>query len=116
MNRKELSKKLKKARLEAGLKQEDVASMMDLPISCISVIEKGTRKVEVIELIKLAQFYNKPIEWFLNEDRFVNARRWYDKDPKLSEAIELLQKAPIKYQKSCACAIIGFLKDSGLIK
>ena len=43
-------------------------------------------------------------------------RRWYDKDDKLAEAFELLQKAPVKYQKSCACAIIGFLKESGLVK
>lgn len=116
MNRKELSKKLKLARIESGLKQEEIADLMNLPISGISVIEKGTRKVDVIELIKFAQYYSKPIEWFFYDENMNNYRRWYDKDQKLSEAINLLQKAPIKYQKSCACAIIGFLKDSGLIK
>ena len=59
---------------------------------------------------------SKPIEWFFREDNQTNSRRWYDKDEKLAEALYLLQKAPIKYQKSCACAIIGFLKESGLIK
>lgn len=116
MNRKELSKKLKKARIESGLKQEEIAELMNLPISGISVIEKGTRKVDVLELIKFAEFYSKPIEWFFRDDSQTNARRWYDKDEKLAEALYLLQKAPIKYQKSCACAIIGFLKESGLIK
>ncbi len=116
MNRKELSKKLKKARIESGLKQEEIAELMNLPISGISVIEKGNRKVDVLELIKFAEFYSKPVEWFFRDDTQTNYRRWYDKDDKLAEAFELLQKAPVKYQKSCACAIIGFLKESGLVK
>ncbi len=116
MNRKELSKKLKRARIESGLKQEEIAKLMNLPISGISVIEKGNRKVDVLELIKFAEFYSKPVEWFFKNETQTNFRRWYDKDTKLSEAFDLLQKAPVKYQKSCACAIIGFLKESGLVK
>ncbi len=116
MNRLDLSKKLKIARIESGLKQEEIAELMHLPISAISVIEKGTRKVEVIELVKFAEYYSKPIEWFFHDEEHENYRRWYDKDKKLAEALKLLKKAPVKYQKSCACAIIGFLKESGLIK
>lgn len=116
MNRKELSKKLKRARIESGLKQEQIAQLMNLPVSGISVIENGTRKVDVIELIKFAEFYSKPVEWFFRDESNTNYRRWYDKDAKLAEAFDLLQKAPVKYRKSCACAIIGFLKESGLIK
>ena len=116
MNGKEVSKKLKKARIESGLKQEEIAELMNLPISGIPVIEKGNRKVDVLELIKFAEFYSKPIEWFFREETQTNYRRWYDKDDKLAEAFYLLQKAPVKYQKSCACAIIGFLKESGLVK
>lgn len=117
MDRIELSKKLKIARIESGLKQEEIAELMGLPISGISVIEKGTRKVDVLELIKFAQYYSKPIEWFFyDEKENTNYRRWYDKDKKLAEALDLLHKAPVKYQKSCAYAIIGFLKESGLTK
>ncbi len=117
MNRTDLSKKLRKARIESGLKQEEIAELMGLPISGISVIEKGSRKVEVIELIKFAEFYSKPVEWFFYDEKdAANYRRWYDKDRKLSEAMELLHNAPVKYQKSCACAIIGFLRESGLTK
>ena len=83
MNRKDLSKKLKIARIESGLKQEEIAELMNLPISGISVIEKGTRKVDVIELIKFAQYYNKPVEWFFYSDEHTDSRRWYDKDAKL---------------------------------
>ncbi len=116
MNRKELSNKLKQARIESGLKQEEIAELMKLPVSGISVIEKGNRKVDVLELIKFAQYYAKPVEWFFKDEAKPNNQRWYDKDEKISEAFDLLQKAPVKYQKSCACAIIGFLKESGLVK
>ncbi len=115
MDRKKFCGKLKRARIEAGLKQEDVAKFMDLPISAISVMESGSRKIDVFELIKLAGFYNKPIEWFFHEHNNLNRRRWYDLDPILSESVELLRKAPSKLQRSAAYGIIGFLKQGGFV-
>jgi len=111
MDRKKFCQKLKRARIEAGLKQEDVARHLNLPISAISVMEAGTRKVDVFELVKLADFYNKPIEWFFHEHNNTLRRRWYDLDPILSESIELLRQAPTKMQRSAAYGIIGFLKQ-----
>lgn len=113
MDRKKFCQKLKRARIEAGLKQEDVARHMNLPISAISVMEAGTRKIDIFELVKLSELYNKPIEWFFHEHSSVNRRRWYDLDPVLSESIELLRQAPGKLQKSAAYGIIGFLKQGG---
>jgi len=112
MDRKKFCQKLKRARIEANLKQEDVAKHMNLPISAISVIESGTRKIDVFELIKLAEFYNKPIEWFFHDHNDTQRRRWYDLDPVLSESIDLLRQAPAKLQKSAAYGIIGFLKQA----
>lgn len=112
MDRKKFCNKLKKARIEAGLKQEDVAKYMNLPISAISVMESGARKIDVFELMKLAEFYNKPVEWFFHEHNSNLRRRWYDLDPLLSEAVELLRQAPTKFQRSAASGIIGFLKQA----
>ncbi len=50
MDRKTFCQKLRKARIEAGLKQEHVAKHLNLPISAISVMESGARKVDVFEL------------------------------------------------------------------
>lgn len=116
MDRQELSSKLRNARIEAGLKQEDIARLMNLPISAISVIENGKRNVDVLELVEFAKHYSKPVEWFFTNEQNSEYRRWYDRDVNLSEAIELVRTAPLRYQKSCAYAIIGFLKESGLIK
>ncbi len=112
MDRKKFCQKLKRARAESGLKQEEVAKYMNLPVSAISVIESGVRKIDVFELIKLAEFYNKPVEWFFHEHNFDNQRRrWYDLDPILSEAVETLRMAPTKLQRSAAYGILGFLKQ-----
>ncbi len=116
MDREKFCEKLKQARIESGLKQENVAKFMNLPISAISVIESGVRKVDIFELMKLAELYNKPVEWFYNEDKKHQKRRWYDKDALVSEAISLIHVAPVKIKKSTAHAIIGFLKKGKLVK
>ena len=115
MDKKIFCEKLKTARIEAGFKQEHVAKHMGLPISAISVMESGSRKIDVFELKKLADFYNKPVEWFFHEHKSFYKRRWYDLDPILSESVELLRQAPTKMQRSAAYGIIGFLKQGGII-
>lgn len=115
MDKEKFCEKLRRARQEAGLKQEHVAKHLNLPISAISVMESGARKVDVFELAKIAKFYDKPIEWFFHEHNAAFKRRWYDLDPVLSEAVELLRKAPTKMQRSAAYGIIGFLKQGGIV-
>ena len=39
----------------AGLKQSDVAARLGLPASYLSKIESGTRRLDVIELIRIAE-------------------------------------------------------------
>jgi len=57
--------KLKKARLGAGLKQEDVASKLEKPQSYVSKIERGERRLDIVELKKIAKIYNKNIIYFI---------------------------------------------------
>ena len=46
---------LVRAREKAGLKQSDVAARLGLPASYLSKIENGTRRLDVIELIQIAE-------------------------------------------------------------
>ena len=46
---------LVRARERAGLKQSEVASRLALPASYLSKVENGTRRLDVIELIRIAQ-------------------------------------------------------------
>jgi len=57
--------KLRKARLDAGLKQSDVARKLKKPQSYISKIERGERRVDVTELKELADIYKKDITYFI---------------------------------------------------
>jgi len=63
---KNIIEKLKMARLNAGLKQEDVASKLKKPQSYISKIERGERRVDVAELKELAKILKKDISYFIN--------------------------------------------------
>jgi len=57
--------KLKKARLNAGLKQSDTAQKLKRPQSYISKIERGERRVDITELKELAKIYKKDITHFV---------------------------------------------------
>lgn len=58
-------KKLRSARNEAGLMQVAVAKRLKKPQSYISKIERGERRVDVAELSILAKIYKKSIDYFI---------------------------------------------------
>ena len=62
---KKVIERLKKARLEAGLKQVEVARKLAKPQSYVSKIEQGERRVDVAELKKIADIYKKPLDYFV---------------------------------------------------
>ncbi len=62
---KAIIERLKKARMEAGLTQVDVADILGKPQSYISKIESGERRLDVLELKRLIKIYKKPASYFL---------------------------------------------------
>lgn len=63
---KNVTEKLKIARFEAGLKQEEVAQILKKPQSYISKIERGERRIDIIELSQLAKLYKKNLNFFIS--------------------------------------------------
>ena len=61
----DLTQKLKKARLGCKMSQNDVALILNKPQSYISKIEKGERRIDIIELKCIAKIYNKKIDYFI---------------------------------------------------
>ncbi len=57
--------KLRKARLEAGLRQIDVAKKLKKTQSYVSRVEVGEQRLDVIELKKFAKLYKKDINYFI---------------------------------------------------
>lgn len=58
-------KRLRQARIEAGLTQIEVSKRLKQHQSYVSKCESGERRVDVVELTKFARIYNKKIDFFL---------------------------------------------------
>ncbi len=67
-DRKAMGDRLREAREYLGFSQEDVASYLGVPRSALSLIETGTRKVDALELKKLAGLYKRPVAYFTGEE------------------------------------------------
>lgn len=57
--------KLREARLEAGLTQVEVGKKLKQPQAYVSKIERGERRIDVVELVEFAKLYNKEITYFI---------------------------------------------------
>lgn len=57
---------LKIARRKAGFTQTEVAKKLGKPQSFVSKVEKGERRLDVIELKHFADIYKKPLSYFCN--------------------------------------------------
>lgn len=69
IERKHLAAKLRRAREAAGLNQRDVAERLGIGShSIVSELENGQRRLDVVELIVLAELYGKDPAWFLRPD------------------------------------------------
>ncbi|TCB94449.1 XRE family transcriptional regulator [Micromonospora zingiberis] len=63
-----LSDRLKKTREYLNFSQQWVSERTGIPRSAISEIERGARRVDSLELKKLARLYRYPVSYFLDED------------------------------------------------
>jgi transcriptional regulator with XRE-family HTH domain len=66
--RQQLGERLREARKYLGLKQEDVAAFLKIPRTALVDIESGQRRVEAIELTRLAKLYKQPVAYFTGEE------------------------------------------------
>jgi transcriptional regulator with XRE-family HTH domain len=57
--------KLRKARLEAGLRQIEVAKKLKRPQSYISRVESGEYRLDILEVKRFAKIYRKSVEYFV---------------------------------------------------
>mgnify|MGYP000990790553 CR=1 FL=1 len=68
VNYRKLLVQLKRAREERGLTQAEAARLVEMTQSTLSKCENGDRRIDIIELMRFAEAYEKDIEYFLPED------------------------------------------------
>jgi transcriptional regulator with XRE-family HTH domain len=71
--RRQLGERLRDARKYVGLSQEVAAAILKLPRTAVTDIESGQRKVEALELKRMAELYRQPISHFTGEDAAASA-------------------------------------------
>lgn len=68
-----LGEKLKEAREYIGFSQDEVASFLKVPRTAITNMESGQRKVDALELKRLAELYRQSIGYFTGDEAEVGA-------------------------------------------
>lgn len=62
-----LAERLRAAREYLGFSQDQVSQHLGIPRSALSNMETGQRRVEAVELKRLAALYKKPLTYFTGE-------------------------------------------------
>lgn len=63
-----LGERLKEAREYLALSQDEVAKGLGVPRTAISMIESGQRRIDALELKRLAEIYRRPVSYFTGEE------------------------------------------------
>lgn len=84
--RKELGRKLRAAREEAGLSQTELGKRFGVSHAAISDMERGITDIGVGDLLRLAQILHKPLSYFLPGIS--------NEDPLTQEAMVIFAKLP----------------------
>lgn len=117
MGFKEIGRKLQLAREEAGLSQEQLASLMGCAQSTLSNYEKGKRRIYLTQLENIAEILNKPIEYFLestsnntqpsqSSHKISDINDVLDGEPELLQIVNALYELPREKRRSVMDYII----------
>jgi transcriptional regulator with XRE-family HTH domain len=60
-----LGERLRKARVEAGLSQYEVAKIIDRTQSYVSKLEKGYVRIDIVQLKEFGDLYRRGVDFFL---------------------------------------------------
>ena len=69
VDRRQLGARLREAREYLGLSQDEVANYLGIPRTALSHIESGQRRMDALELKKVAPLYKRPVAYFTGENQ-----------------------------------------------
>ena len=99
----DIGKRLQKAREEAQLSQEELASLLSITQSALSNYELGKRRLYLGNLEQIAAILKKPIGYFLEEgsdEERIGSGQEGGMDATVAEIVKLLSELPEQERKS----------------
>jgi transcriptional regulator with XRE-family HTH domain len=89
----QLARRLREAREFMNLSQQFVSDQTGIPRSAISDIERGSRRVESLELKRLAELYRMPVAYLLGEATPAEEAELAGAAPAVDPTVEALTRA-----------------------
>jgi transcriptional regulator with XRE-family HTH domain len=88
---KTIGQRIQKAREEAGLSQEELASRLGYTQAALSNYELGKRRLYLANIEQIAKELNKPLSYFIDDSAIVsNSNQEIPQDETIPEIIKLL--------------------------
>jgi transcriptional regulator with XRE-family HTH domain len=92
---KDIGKKIQKAREEADLSQEELATRLGYTQAALSNYELGKRRLYLANIEQIARELNRPLSYFLEDPAgTVPAEQGEPQDETISKIIRLLSELP----------------------
>ena len=108
MNNELIGRKIRMAREEKGMTQEELAEKMDLSVSFICQAECGKKKFNIKRIVELSNILEKPVNYFIEGYEIKN-------NGTLNEIVTVFSKMSNSKQK-LSLKIIKVLYDTGKIE
>lgn len=99
----EIGERIRESRLAAGLSQEDLARQVGLERTKVAKIESGDRRVDALELVRLAAALRVPMGHFLHRPPQVLSRR--------AQLLEDTDGDTARHTYSLDAALLAWLRD-----
>ena len=97
----EIVKRIREARQERDLTQQDIADYLGKTAASISDLERGKVQVSASDLHKIAEYLNKPIEYFFGEEYLGDDTQ---------DVIALIRRMPPEIRANQVAAISSILQ------
>lgn len=91
---KDISKKISILRIEKGCTMSDLANVLSVSTQQISKYEKGLNRVAASQLVLIARFFGKKINYFFEQDSDLESLDFAIRNKKLRNLVdEFIEKA-----------------------
>ena len=98
---KNIGQRIQKAREEAGLSQEELATKLGLTQAALSNYELGKRRLYLANIEQIARELNKPLNYFLEDTvETIKTNEKKVQDETILEISKLLSELPLEERKN----------------